>query len=654
MRSTKVEADAQHADGAAEGANESAADEGRPFLHVLAAFGRVGAALESAREIDDVLRAIVHEVRMLVGVARCSIHLRDEKAGLFRGCVGEGGDDRSMEHIKRSLAGMPADGMTLELLRTKRPVIITNARTDARMIRSNTRFWNIHSMMAVPMIFAGEVIGIIYLDDVDEPYLFTTGDAEIATVFAQLAAVAVTHAQSRIELRSKLDASERQIHALRRAAAVEERLGDLVLEGRCLSDIVETLARVLGKPCAIYDPDHQRLAVASPECADGMEPRLLEPPALADDVVRAAVESGGIGRPFLVPPHPDAGVMHRHLVAPIVVNDELWGRLVVMEYRSRFVGGDMLTLRRAAMLVALYMRTERSAIEADWNAGASLAAEILDGCSDPAIVERRAERLGVSLDAPHAVALIGSRDERDSAVSDFRAVAAAFRDLSPGLTVHATKVEAGVAVILQVPEGTECEEFAEFAKRLLPDVCERLGGADRIAAGLSAVGTQAGSYADLYVEAQQVLECIRRFGSPRGPAALSSADLGTGRVFLATSDAEAVRAFADDTFGELVADSSKADLLTTLCCFFANMASIRRCAMELGVHENTIRYRLARIEELTGLCVTHDPDAQLGARLSLLVLMTQGKLASSEPRKLDGTDGQPRGEALNLVGALAG
>jgi PucR-like helix-turn-helix protein len=82
------------------------------------------------------------------------------------------------------------------------------------------------------------------------------------------------------------------------------------------------------------------------------------------------------------------------------------------------------------------------------------------------------------------------------------------------------------------------------------------------------------------------------------------------------------------------------------------MASIRRCALELGVHENTIRYRLARIEELTGLCVTHDPDAQLGARLSLLVLMTQGRLAGQEAPG-GTTGGQPRRESLKLVGALA-
>jgi DNA-binding PucR family transcriptional regulator len=144
--------------------------------------------------------------------------------------------------------------------------------------------------------------------------------------------------------------------------------------------------------------------------------------------------------------------------------------------------------------------------------------------------------------------------------------------------------------------------------------------------GLSTVCSDARRYAEAYAEAREVVECIRRFAPGPGPDVFSAGDLGAGRVLLATSDREAVCRFAEATFGSLVRDASKADLLATLRSFFDNMASIRRCAVRLGVHENTIRYRLARIEELTGMPVTHDPDAQLRARLSMLVLMLQGRL----------------------------
>ena len=123
-----------------------------------------------------------------------------------------------------------------------------------------------------------------------------------------------------------------------------------------------------------------------------------------------------------------------------------------------------------------------------------------------------------------------------------------------------------------------------------------------------------------------MVECIRRFSPAGGPPLFMADELGVGSLLLSSSDGEAVASFAEETVGELVREHSKADLLTTLCSFFDNMGSIRGSAAALDVHENTIRYRLSRIEELTGLAVMHDPDAQLRARLSLLVLLLQGRL----------------------------
>src|SRR5262249_5628905 len=67
-----------------------------------------------------------------------------------------------------------------------------------------------------------------------------------------------------------------------------------------------------------------------------------------------------------------------------------------------------------------------------------------------------------------------------------------------------------------------------------------------------------------------------------------------------------------------------ADLVKTLRVFFDNSRSVRRSAQQLGVHENTIRYRLARVEELTGLAVASDSEDQLTVQFSLLILRLTG------------------------------
>jgi GAF domain-containing protein len=612
----------------------------------LEAFAEVGAALQATSGIDDVLRVIARKARAIAGVERCSIYLREDDSSLFRGRVTEGSNRDLGAYVTRSLAGMPADGMTCEVLATLEPVIIADAQNDPRMIRSNARFWNIRSMLAVPMVFGDNVIGVIYLDDIGRPHHFEETDAKVVAVFAQLAAGAVNHERLRTELCGKLDAAERRVNALRRAAAIEEHLSEFVLAGAALTELLAAVAEVHGKPCAVYDAEHRRLAVGCPpEAEPGTVPQLLEPPALHSAEVAEALTKGGTSRAFVVPPLHESGIRPRHLVAPIVIDGQLWGRLVMMEHRTRFNAADTLALRRTATLVALLASSERRAVEADWDGGASLAAELLTGAADPATVERRAARLAVDLAAPRVIAVFGSRLP-NADPSDFRAIASHFRTLAPDVKMHAAPLGKSVGALVEMPDDSDPDSFADQAKQLVAEVC--IASGDELVAGVSAVHTDHTRYPEALAEARQVLECIRRYGGSRGPAVFSARDLGLGRVFLATADPEAITKFASSTFGAIVADPNKRDLLATLSLFFENMANIRTVAVRLGVHENTIRYRLARLEELTGLAITHDPDAQLGARLSLLVLTLNGSLTATDLARDQSAAARP---GLKLVGA---
>jgi GAF domain-containing protein len=595
----------------------------------FAALSEITPAAAAATSIEDLLRLVTERAAALVGIERCSIYMREDRANLFRGCVGCSKGSPLPDEFKRWVAGVAADGVTKEVLETRRPVVVANARQDVRMVKSTVRHWQIRSLLEVPMVVDGQVIGLLLMDDVDQQHEFSADEVELARCFADLAGGLIAQAQTRLELQSKLGAATRRLNALRRATAVDERLSDLVLEGRSLAELTDTLAELLGKPCALFRPDGERVAAALPEAApESALPRLLEP-AVADlpEVRQALAENDG-SRAFVVSPVPAAGVLHRHVVAPIVLGDELWGRLVVIEHKTRFTGGDVVAVRRAATLIALQVSSERKAAEADWNAGASLVAELLGGSSDATVARRRADRLGVRLDANRLVVAFGARSGAEADGPDFRAVAAAFEREAPALTVHVTALEGGVAALVEVPAGADPRCFALAERERFEAIRASLAGSARLIAGVSGVRGGPEGYRVAHREARQVVECIRRFSPPGGPALFAADELGVGSLLLSSSDGEAMATFAEQTVGELVREHSKADLLTTLCSFFDNMGSIRGSAAALDVHENTIRYRLSRIEELTGLAVMHDPDAQLRARLSLLVLMLQGRLPS--------------------------
>ena len=80
------------------------------------------------------------------------------------------------------------------------------------------------------------------------------------------------------------------------------------------------------------------------------------------------------------------------------------------------------------------------------------------------------------------------------------------------------------------------------------------------------------------------------------------------------------------TLAETDRDRGDAWRLATLRAYLDAHGDVGAAAERLGVHPNTLRYRLRRLGELTGVDL-RDPDARLVTELQLRML-EQGALAS--------------------------
>lgn len=603
-----------------------AAEDGRSvYREAIDAFGDVAAAIGELREQDELLHLIARKICELVGVPRCSVYLRDAQAGLYRGQIGHAADNSDIDApIKRLICGTKADGFTREIVETRAPVVIRNARSDPRPVRSAMRDWNVVSMMGVPMVLRGAVIGLIFLDTEDRMYDFTRTDQALASAFADLAAVAISQSRLYNELRSSHETVARQNAALRRAAAVDDKLTSLVLGGCNLRQVAEAVSELTRKPCAIHDAEGRQLAAAVPPgLEDAGPPRLLDPelasiPEIAEAL--AALSSTKVG---VIGPFTGARLPHRFLVAPVTVRDDQWGTLVLSERGSRFGGFDMLISRRTATVIALELSAERRAANAEWNARSSLASELIRGNRDSDALESRAQFLGMALHRPHVLCLVTAREDAEISLPHARTAAAAFRAAAPSLSVLATEVAEGIAAIVEVPAGDSVVAGVRRVKELAAEVCASLDSEGRLVASLSTACSGTRDYGRAYRQAREVAKCVNAFGARE---ALAADDLGAARLFLANTEPAEIDRFAEETLGPLLEDGALEDLLATLSCFFETGRSVRQSASALGVHENTIRYRLSRVEELTGLAIAADSDAQLSVQLALLVLRLQGRL----------------------------
>ena len=587
--------------------------------------GELTAAQREGRDLDHVLNLIAAEIAALVRAPRVSLYLRDPDSGVFRGQVGFGADDRL---IKRLTGGVHADRFTREIAQTKQPVILANAMTDPRTISSTMREWGVVSVMGVPMVLNDEVIGILFADSKTERREFTDGDREVASAFATLAAIAVQQAQLMSNLQGAHATLAKQNKVLKSAAVVDEKLTRLVIDGCDIGEIAATVSALTAAPCDVFDTQLQQVAHGSGEDAAPLTPELFRACIVSDPELAESI-SDPTRRTAIVGPFPRQGLRQRLLLAPVIAGGERLGTLVVTEARRRLSDFDVLALRRAANLVAVELVAQKRVSAAEWDARSSLAAHLIHGTSaETATVRRQAGFLGVDLGLPRLVCLLSL--EGTPASLDGRSVADQVAKLAPELDAMATSVTEGVALCLQLPEAETPQEAYRRAKEIVRQICEELHELGPVAAALSDGCLSAADYPAAYTAAQEVLGCVVRFCPPgERPSVLGVPEVGAARLFLASIDRETAAEYAQETFAALFnGRRSSEQLMLTLETYFEHCSSIKGAANELAVHENTIRYRLGRVEELTGYSFA-DPDDLLRIRLALKILELQSLSVSA-------------------------
>src|SRR5437763_10051003 len=120
------------------------------------------------------------------------------------------------------------------------------------------------------------------------------------------------------------------------------------------------------------------------------------------------------------------------------------------------------------------------------------------------------------------------------------------------------------------------------------------------------IGNLAKSVAELarsHVEARQALRLSRRAGARTRVTSYRS--LGAFRLLLEVQSPEALRGFVGEVLGPLLkyAESRETPLLETLEALVAARWVRRPAARVLGIHINSMTYRIERIDTLTALAL---------------------------------------------------
>jgi len=370
---------------------------------------------------------------------------------------------------------------------------------------------------------------------------------------------------------------------LERGIEVHARLEGLVLAERGLAEIMRAIAESVSGAVLLLD-DRGR------EIARHPQERGLSQAATA--AIRAEVsERTEAGRHAMFVAE-EGSLAGRAVAVPVPIGGAgPRGHWLVVARRSGKVGDlERLLARQAAMVVALELMRERAVRETERRLAGDVLAEALGGRLGPEELRGRLHPFGIG--GRVAVLLF----ELDGAPDDPEALGSALGAAGVAALV-AFNSAAGRPLLCAVVDPAERDPL-ELAREGLA----ALGGSGerRIRAATSR-STPVSALRRAFHEARCALEATA-LANGKAPEVASHRDLGAFTLLLSLQDDDALRTYAENLLAPIEDGEGEygPELLRSLEAFIERNGQWERAARDLYCHRHTLRYRIRRIEELTG------------------------------------------------------
>jgi hypothetical protein len=531
--------------------------------------------LSKLRDLDEVLRSIVHRARMLLRADLSYLSLNDEAAGTTYMRVTDG----SVSSLLPSLRIGHGEGLGGLVAQSAHPYASAEYLTDPRFAHTTgideaVTAERMVGILGVPLMLGSKVIGVLFAAN-RQRREFSAEEVALLSSLADHAAVAIDNAQLLEETSRANETISANNEAMRRAEDAHDRLMELVLRGGDVAEVAAEVAAVLGGGIVFFDVEGAELARV--------------PVGVAVGTSNAPVRSGFAGAVGATAWPEEAVTASRaagravrvgdQWVCAVLAGPELLGSLMLTGRASLDEAGRRL-FERAGVVAALLLLLRRSVAKAEDEVRGELLTDLLTAPTrNPAALLARGRRLGIDLTAPHAV-LIAHVD------------GASRRRLAMACARYATLVGLHAEQVVLLANADPAELAPKLATTLSAAVEAPVTvGASGPAAGPSAVATA-------FDEARRCVRSLLALGRSGHGAALS--DLGfVGQLI---GDRTDLAGYVRATLGPVLEYDERrgTDLVATLRAYFECGTNLTRAKEVLHVHVNTVVQRLDRIASLLG------------------------------------------------------
>ncbi|OPZ44351.1 MAG: Purine catabolism regulatory protein [Actinobacteria bacterium ADurb.BinA094] len=388
-----------------------------------------------------------------------------------------------------------------------------------------------------------------------------------------------------------------QYSLLQRSLAVHEKLTKIVLEEKGLEAILSTLAALVGCSAVLFDFHGVVLCEAAYR-------RRLGADTVADlwrmigdrraDRQNFALSMDGAGSSVQV--------------YPVVASHRIGAFLAVVKDSGDFSEYDRIILHNVVTVTALELVKKKAVAETEKRLAGDFFDELIASDLYEEEIARRLAFFGLDAQLAHLIVLVdideggGDVGERGEAaaldvkerlhwtVDEFMAR----RDV---LSISASRSDS--VVVLVQPGEADAAEVIRLAGELQGVVAEMLPEIS-VSIGIGRPHRQLTDLRQSYYEASYAIR-IRRLKDERAVIA-SFDDLGSYGLLLGLQDTLSLEVFYDSVLGRLrdYDAQNSSDLVKSLASFLEANGHWGDAAEKLFVHRHTLRYRMKRVEEITG------------------------------------------------------
>ncbi|MCY3661925.1 MAG: helix-turn-helix domain-containing protein [bacterium] len=578
----------------------------------------------SMREIDQLLLSSVNAALQIVEADMAGVFLLEEGELVMRSCVGH--RTTQTAHLRMH----KGQGLAGQVLATGRPCAIDDYIASPLITHDFDTLAEkegAYAALAAPLAIDGDIIGVLEVWARRRSVFVESHERRIVEV-AKFVSIAINNAREferqQEDVRELSEARftlQGRLSAIQGARSFQQTLGQLLLEGAGLAAIIRLTSTELGATTVVLSNEFDVID-AYPPIEQGHEVRdEVAVLVKTKDPKLAELNFQKVGEKWAVLQSISAG------------DDQLGWLYVTMDYAP-----DMaveLAVGEAFLHIALCQVMERTADYVRSSEREEILWDLIEGSPASRLMAvDRSKWLRPQLGQPQRVLrgrLWDPEVELAGATGELVRSGRVRHRLLARLRDFMVAEGAGELVALRGNELAAIVPFTLLPKvrRIVDDitaiVCDFIPDVEPVW-GLSGVCERPLSLDRASREASTALRAAEKL---KARTVASYDELGVVRLFVAAQGDDSIREFVRQMLGGIIEYDERKDgrLLETLRVYFEANCSQQDAADQLFVHHKTVRYRLTRIEELSGLDLSKHED-RINLDLALKVQSVMDVLAA--------------------------